>query len=167
MKAYLFGLLMTAIALFFQTTTQMFLSHPIVKPDIVLIIVIWASTRFGFNEGILFSFSAGLLADCLSGAPTGLFAFLYCVSFLVCRYLDATTDLDTHGARFVAAFAVCILEAISVLASRYMAGPFGMGAALALSVFAKALFTGSLAIVVMPLLDRLWIERPRLSGLHR
>ncbi len=159
---------MAAIALFFQTMTQIFLSNPIAKPDIVLIIVIWASTRFGFNEGVLFSFSAGLLADSLSGAPTGLFAFLYCVSFLGCGYLDATTDLETHGARFLAVFVVCILGGISILASRYMAGPFALGPALALSVFAKGVFTGLLATVVMPLLDRLWVERPSsLSGLHR
>lgn len=167
MKAYLFGLLMAASALFFQTTTLIFVSSPVVKPDIVLIIVIWAATRFGFNEGILFSFSAGLLTDSLSGAPTGLFAFLYCVFFLACRYLDATTDLETHGARFVVAFVMCILEGISVLASRYMAGPFGVGMALALSVLAKAVFTGLLAAMFMPLLDRLWVERSRLSGFHR
>jgi len=166
LKGYLFGSLMVVLALFFQATTQFFLSNPAHKPEIVLVIVVWASTRLGFNEGLLFSFSAGFLTDSLSGAPTGLFAFLYCVAFLVCGYLDATTDLETYGARFLVAFLVCILEGLSIIGSRYLAGPFSLGAGVGLSILGKGFFTGIVAVVLMPLLDRLWVERPRLSGLH-
>lgn len=157
---------MVALALFLQATF-FFLPDPAMKPEIVLIIVIWASTRLGFSEGLLFSFSAGLLSDSLTGAPTGLFASLYCVIFLACGYLDAITDLDAYGTRFSVASMMCVLEGLSVIVIRYIAAQFTLVPSIGISLISKGLLTGIAAVVLMPLLDRLWVNRPRLSGLHR
>ncbi len=167
MKGYLFGLLMVVIALFLQTTTQLFVSNPSYKPDIVLVIVIWASTRLDFKEGLLFSFSAGLLTDSLSGSPAGLFACLYCVTFLVCGYLDSTTDLDSHAIRFLVAFIVCIVESLSIIVIRFMAAQFKVDLSISFAILTKGFFTGIAATAVIPIVDRLWVGRTRLSGLHR
>lgn len=165
MKGFLYALLFVAIAVFAQTTAGTFVFADVSKPDMVLVIVVWVALRLAFNEGVLLAFCAGLLMDNLSGAPTGLFAFVYCLSFLAIAYLNSTADLDAGLARFLMSFLLCLSQGVAILLIRSLSEPVGFGPYVAKSLFLKALFTGTAAVLIIPLLDRFWTRRPKLKGL--
>jgi rod shape-determining protein MreD len=164
LRGFLYALSVALATLLIQTTFRTFVFVDVSKPDVVSIIVLWSSLRLGFNEGLFFAFSAGLLMDALSGSPIGLFAFLYCVSFLLAAYLNTNADLESHFARFTVSFGLCMLQGAVILMSRALAGPIGLGPLMAGSLLLKALVTGVIAVFVIPLMDRFWMRRTKFTG---
>lgn len=164
MRGFLYALFVALAALFIQTTARTFVFADVSKPDLVSIIVLWSALRLGFNQGVFLAFSAGLLMDNLSGSPTGLFAFVYCMSFLLAGYLNANADLESHIARFMVGLVLCMSQGAVILMSRVLAGPIGVGPHLARSLLLKAFLTGMAAVFVIPLLDRFWMRRAKFTG---
>jgi len=164
-KGFLYALIFSALAVFVQTTAGTFVFADVSKPDMVFVIVMWAALRLAFNEGVLFAFFAGLFVDNMSGAPIGLFAFLYCVSFLVASYVNAAADLDSSVAKFLLSFLLCFSQGAVILFVRAFSEPVGYALYLARSLLVKAILTGAAAVLLIPLLDRFWMRRPKLSGL--
>jgi len=164
LRGFLYALSFASATLFIQTTSRTFAFADVSKPDVVSIIVLWSALRLGFNEGLFLAFSAGLLMDNLSGSPTGLFAFVYCLSFLLAAYMNANADLESHLARFMVSFVLCISQGAVILMSRALAGPIGLGPHLARSLILKAFLTGIGAVFVIPLMDRFWMRRTKFTG---
>jgi rod shape-determining protein MreD len=136
------------------------------KPDLILIVVLWAGLRTNPIPGMFFAFSLGILADLLSGSPTGLFAVIYCVVYVVCGFLNATLDIDRPAVRSAAAFGACLLAAAAVVIMRWLSGPVGFGKEAAQWVFAKSLITGLACLIVFPVVDRFWMGYCRIVGVR-
>lgn len=83
MRSLFISLSASILMLFIQST---WLSHGIVFgiiPDLAMSIVVFSSFINKDGQGIIVAFIAGLIADMLSAAPLGYYAFLY----VSCAYL--------------------------------------------------------------------------------
>lgn len=145
-----------------QVTSYGFLIPFEYKPDVMLILVIWASQRLSFGRGICLSFVAGAAVDSLSASPTGLFALVYCLTFVSSGYLHDILRVDNIAARFVLVFGASLVAGAAVLVTRWLGGPVGFGWNAAGWFVSKSLITGLTAIVVFPLIEWSW---NRYSGL--
>ncbi|HMK35978.1 MAG TPA: rod shape-determining protein MreD [Desulfomonilaceae bacterium] len=158
-------MLFTGIAaLVLQTTSLAFLAPIDYKPDMILILVAWATLRMPFGVAAGFAFTAGILIDLLSGAPTGLFALLYCLIFLTCGYCHATLHLEGRVAQAVIIFGLTLASGGIVLLMRWISGPVGFGWKAAQWFFFKSVFTGLTSMLVFPVLERLRSGYTRLVG---
>jgi rod shape-determining protein MreD len=163
-KEILFVLLMGVAILGLQVTSYGFLIPLEYKPDVMLILVIWASQRFSFGTGICFSFLAGAAVDILSASPTGLFALVYCLIFVSSGYLHDILRVDNIAARFVLVFGASLVTGAAVLVTRRVGGPVGFGWNTAGWFLFKSLITGVTAVVVFPLIEWSWNGYSRLIG---
>jgi len=78
--SYLVLFLIGMCAALLQSTLLRDVLPPVLIPDPMLLLVLFASLRFPFGRGLVASFGLGLLADLLSGAPQGMNAlFALCV----------------------------------------------------------------------------------------
>lgn len=152
------------IALFLQTTSLDYFFTAQYKPDLMLILVAWAGLRMTLATGMFFAFVAGILADSLSGSPTGLFALIYCLVFVGCGYVNANFDIHTLSGYFTTLFVATIFGAGMVLLLRLSTGPIGFGPASARWILLRSLITGIAAIFLIPFVDRLRDSYSRLVG---
>ena len=113
-----------------------------------------------------FAFIAGILVDILSGAPTGLFALIYCVSYVMCDVADSTFEIDRPVGRALTTFGVTVLAGGTVLLTRWLTGPAGAGMHTMAWIFAKSLITGLTSLVLFPVLDRSWAGCSKLVGVR-
>jgi rod shape-determining protein MreD len=163
-KEILFALLMGVAILCLQVTSYGFLIPLEYKPDVMLILVIWASQRLSFGRGICLSFLAGAAVDILSGSPIGLFALVYCLIFVASGYLHDILRVDNIAARFVLVFGASMLAGAVVLLTRRVGGPVGFGWNAAEWFLLKSVITGVSAVVVFPLIEWSWNGYSRLIG---
>ncbi len=166
MTDILFMLLVGIAALILQTTSLAFLVPAAYKPDVILILVGWASLRMPFSVAAGFAFVAGILVDLLSGSPIGLFAIIYCLVFLSYGYSHATFHLEGLAAQAVLIFILTLASGGVVLFMRFLGGPVGFGWNAAQWFLLKSLFTGLASVLVFPLVDRLRAGYTRLVGAY-
>jgi rod shape-determining protein MreD len=159
-------LLIGIAALVIQTTSLAFLIPLAYKPDLILILVAWASLRMSFSVAAVFAFSAGILVDLLSGSPMGLFAIIYCLIFLAYGYCHATLHLESLAAQAVVILFFTLASGALVLFMRLLGGPVEFGWTAASCFLFKSLFTGLAAVLVLPLVDRLRAGYARLVGVY-
>lgn len=164
MTDVLFMLLVGIAALVIQTTSVAFLVPVAYKPDLILILVAWASLRMPFSVGAVFAFAAGILVDLLSGSPMGLFAIIYCLIFLTYGYCHSTLQLEALAAQAVIIFMLTLASGGVVLFMRSIGGPVGFGWKAAQCFLLKSLFTGLAAVLLFPLVDRVRAGYTRLVG---
>ncbi|MCX5861225.1 MAG: rod shape-determining protein MreD [Desulfomonile sp.] len=166
MKEIAFALTAGMVALFLQTTSLGFFFAAEHKPDLMLILVVWAGLTMNLPTGLAFAFIAGILADSLSGSPTGLFALIYCIVFVCCNYVNANFDMDALSGRFIVVFVASVFGAGVVLLLRWPMGPIGFGPVAAGWIAVKSFVTGLTSILLIPSMDRLWEGYSRLVGLR-
>lgn len=147
-----------------QVTSFAFAAPAIYKPDLMVVMVVWVSVRMSFTAGIIFSFAAGMLMDLLSGSPTGLYAVLYTMIFVLCGYLNATFHVDGPLGRSALSAAAVIFVGVVALLTRRSAGPFEVGPNIVGSIVLKAACTGAAGALLFPLVDRSWGGYLRLLG---
>jgi len=154
------------VVLGIQTTSWGFLIPPEYKPDLMLILVIWASLRTPFVTGICFSFVAGLLTDLFSGSPTGLFAVIYCFAFIAAGYTNGILSIERYSARAVLVFGACLASGTVVVFTRWLSGPVGFGWHSGGWIVFKSMVTGLAALVALPLIEFLSTGHAKRSRIH-
>lgn len=164
MKSFLFAFLIGVVVVVLQVTSFGFMLNAQYKPDLFLILVVWSSLRFSFSAGVGFSFFLGIVADLLSGSPTGLFGLIYCLVFTVCGYLNATFRVDTHTGRALMVLLGVPATGIFVLLARWIGGPVEVGWQTVQWFVVKSLVTALAGLVAFPLIDGAWRHTARLAG---
>lgn len=166
MKEFLFALSLGLFSLFLQATS-LGLFFPVgYKPDLTLTIVVWSSLRFPFSVGIAFAFCVGILTDALSGGPTGLFALLYSIVFIFCNYLSVTVVIDIPAIRFGIVALGTAFSGLMIAFLRLVSDSFVAGAGTLSWILVKSLVTGLSAIVLIPLMDKIWVRYAGVVGLR-
>lgn len=166
MTDILFMLIVGIAALVLQTTSLAFLIPVSYKPDLILILVAWASLRMPFTVAAGFAFFAGILIDLLSGSPMGLFAIIYCAILVMCGYCQATLQMESPVAQGVVICFMTLIAGAVVLLTRWIGGPMGFGWNAVQWILLKSLFTALTSAVVLPLLDRIRKGYTRLVGAY-
>lgn len=155
------------VVLILQTTSMAFLVSPDYKPDLMLVLVVWAGLRLPFGGGVLFAFFAGVIMDTLSGSPPGLFGLVYSVLFVVCGYLGGIVRIEGQSGRGVLVLGGALGAGIAVLLARVFRGPVGFGWHVVGWLAAKSIITTIAALVVFPGIDWAWMTFSRLVGDRR
>ncbi len=143
------------MALYLQITSIFFILPSSMKPDLVLILVVWVSGQKHFRKGIIFSFCAGIAVDLLSVNPTGLNAFLMCVIFIVVNHLRSIVSIEGPSALAVAALLCSWVVTVLILMFRGAMGPIGLGADSLGTLFIKSFLTGLFSLPILIILDTL------------
>jgi len=164
LTALLYILFISVLVVVVQTASVGFVVPVAYKPDIMLILVVWASLRLALVPGIAFAFVGGLLMDFFSGSPTGLFALVYCLTFVAAGSANTTFDINRPLVRACVICAATLASGSAVVLTRLLAGPVGMGLHTVLLILAKSVATGLTSLVVFPFLERSWVGYGKLVG---
>ncbi len=159
----MFILLFGMAALVLQVTSWAFLIPGAYKPDLIMILVLWASLRMSFVIGVGFAYTGGMAVDLLSGSPVGLFAIIYCLLFVVCDYLNSNFRMDDLQGRAVTVFGSTLIAAFIVLCVRRLAGPVEVGRHLCQWVVLKSMIAATASLPIFALVDRAWTAYSRLA----
>ncbi len=156
MKDSIFIALSFLLILLLQTTVfPMFVSYQY-KPDLFLILILWTWSRTGLIGGAVFAFISGLVVESFSGAPSGLFAGIYLVVFLLLVFLDSIFEMHSQWLNAIVLFCACLVAGYIVLLVSWFAIPFEFGWDFLKWPFLKALSTSLFSVILVPILDRLW-----------
>lgn len=160
----MFVLALGLTTLVIQTTLLGLLFGSEYKPDLMLILVSWASLRVQFFVGVGLAFWGGLLMDLFSGAPSGLFSTMYCILLLFFGYADSRFQVDTNGAKAIMVFAASLVVGCMVLIMRRLAGPVELGWNAGQWILIKSGTTAITSLLIFPMLDGFWSAYSRLVG---
>jgi len=160
----LFILVGCIIVVIFQTASVGRVVPLAYKPDIMLILVVWASLRFAAAAGITVAFVGGILVDFMSGAPTGLFALVYCFTFVASSSANSTFEINSPLGRALVIFAATFVSGGVVVLTSLLAGPVSVGVHTLLSILVKSMITAVASFIVFPILDKSWAGYGRLVG---
>lgn len=150
-------------ALVLQVTSWAFVIPGAYEPDLIMILVLWASLRMSFVIGVGFAFAGGMAVDLLSGSPTGLFAVIYCLLFLICGYLHSNFRMDDLQGRAITVFGSTLIAAGIVLCVRRLTGPVEVGRHLCQWVVLKSIIAATASLPILALVDRAWTAYSRLG----
>jgi len=155
------------VVLGLQTTSMAFLASSAYKPDLMLVLVVWAGLRLPFVTGVLFAFVGGVVVDTLSGSPPGLFGLAYSLVFVACGYLGGIVRIEGYAGRAVLVLGAALWAGIAVLLARLFRGPVGFGWHVAGWILAKSVITAAAALLFFPCIDWGWLAFSRLMGDRR
>jgi rod shape-determining protein MreD len=165
-KEILFSAVAAALVLVIQTTSFGFLLPSAYKPDLFLVLVFWASLRLPFLVGVALAFVGGMCVDLLSGSPLGLFAVIYCSTFVTCGYLNTVFQIDTPGRQAATTFGAAVACAAVVLLGRALTGPMAIGWNSLQWVLLKTFCTTVSSLALFPLMDRARTAYTSLTGIR-
>ncbi len=137
MRSITFSALTSILMLFLQAT---WLSHGIllgIIPNLALGVILFTSFINKDGQGIISAFLAGLVADLLSAAPLGYFAFLYVACAYLATLLGYVTEKDLFIIPFLMGAGATILMGIL---SRIIMGIFSV------NILAYQLFSAEFGI---------------------
>jgi rod shape-determining protein MreD len=152
------------MAIVIQTTFSGALIDAEYKPDLMLILVTWASFRVQFLSGVALAFCGGLLMDLFSGSPSGLFSVMYCLLVLVFGYVDSKFQVDSNASKAIMVFAASIAVGCMVLIMRWVAGQVEIGWNVGQWIILKAGVTAMTSLILFLILDSFWSGYSRLVG---
>ena len=159
-----FLMIVSAIAIGLQITTMGFLISPSYKPDLMLIVVVWAGLRVSFAVGMTCIFTAGLFADLFSGSPTGLFALIYSFIFVIGAYVHSAVRIDSPDGRAVIVLAGSSMAGSAALIVRWISGSVDFGWSTVSWIIMRSIITTLASLAVFPLLDMLSPGSVRIIG---
>jgi rod shape-determining protein MreD len=87
--SYLVVLFLAILAALVQSTLLRALLPQGVVPDVILLLVLYASLLFPHGKGLLISFALGLISDLFSGAPEGLNTLVSITLFATSKAIQA------------------------------------------------------------------------------
>ncbi|MBS2027221.1 MAG: hypothetical protein JST54_04880 [Deltaproteobacteria bacterium] len=131
---------------------------PSARIEIAAILVVWACLSLDTTRAAMCSYAAGYLFDVMGGAPTGLYAFVAMLTFVVCRVVVVVVDVrGPVGFAALCFFIDSIHQLIAHGLIAFFAGRTGPQPAHAALVAlpATALFTALAAAAMHPLFQRL------------
>jgi len=134
------------------------------KPDLMLILVLWAAVRSSLLIGLGFAFISGLFLDLFSGAPAGLFALINCLVFVATGSLNSRFAMDRVSARTISVFGASLLAALLVVSLRWATGPVELGARTMQWIVAKSAISALASLLLFPVLDKFWTGYCRIIG---
>ncbi|MHA1575154.1 MAG: rod shape-determining protein MreD [Alphaproteobacteria bacterium] len=82
------------------------------RPDLVLIFVVFSGINFSFLRGSLLCFFVGFCMECLSGAANGFFSTIYLCIFITIKFLLRFFSFDSLKNCFFLFFACVFIKAI-------------------------------------------------------
>ncbi|MFC1855542.1 rod shape-determining protein MreD [Thermodesulfobacteriota bacterium] len=88
MRKFIFYSVLSLISLTFFTLFLEYFSFINVKPDIILLLVVYLAISSDETVDIFIAFTLGFFFDIFSGSVVGLFAMLRTVTFVVTRFLN-------------------------------------------------------------------------------
>lgn len=160
-------LLLTIIAalvlLAVQTAAMRAFDFAIARADVTLVVVMFLAIRAQTLEGAVGSFFAGYFLDVLSGQPTGLYAFVSVLMFLVGRVLAPLADVRSAPAFAVLVFAADLLHNLVAWGLVSLATPDGISRGPMLAGLpGSAALTAVIAVPVWVLLAKIekWNSKP-------
>jgi rod shape-determining protein MreD len=156
MKGSLFLVLAGTIALGFQTTSVAFAVPSGLKPDLMMVVVVWAAGRISLGIGAPFAFLAGMMMDLFSGSPSGLFAVFYCLIFVCAVYAHANLSIQEYAGPVILVFCASLAAGATVVLAARVSGPVGFGWTAAGWIVLKSLITAVAALPAFGLIEWAW-----------
>jgi len=165
MKLVLCVLLALAM-LTLESVLVKYLGMSITRIDVTVALVVFLALKFSMLEGAVASFCVGYLLDAMSGKPTGLYAFLAVLTFVLARVAASLVD---GRSRF--RFALFVMAAdlghglLAALLTWLVAKDGSAPMASASSLPLQMVLTGIAAVFLFPLFQKLDPSRDRQSSL--
>jgi rod shape-determining protein MreD len=125
------------------------------KPDLLIILVVWAGTRPPRISRALFCFVAGLFVDSASGTPLGLFASVYGLVFMACGYYNAVMRADALSSRVPLVFLGAMFSGAALLLVRHYTNAADVSFGAVFTLFIRASLSALCAVPVCVILDAL------------
>ena len=136
-------------------------SFPIqrVRPDIILVLILYLGFCYPPVSGGLLAFSMGFLMDLFSGNGLGLFAFSRPLIFYAAKIFRNWFYLEDFSSQFLFVLVSAIAEGIVVLAlvTALNSTPYSsLYSLLFTSLLPQAFTTGLVSPFLFPLFDKIW-----------
>lgn len=169
MKRIFLPLFLGVLLLTLQTT--LLTSFPIqrVRPDIVLVLILYMGFSYPPVSGGLLAFSMGCLMDLFSGNGLGLFAFSRTLIFYAASISRNWFYLEDFSSQFLFVLVSAIAEGMVILAlvTALNSTPyFSLYPLLFTSLLPQSFTTGLVSPFLFPLFDKAW-SLARTSGRER
>ena len=144
------------IAVLLQVTLLAYLPFGSLKPDLVLIVVLYAGVFLPATEGGVLSFGLGYVADLFTGRLIGLFTFMRVMAWLVARLAGGMLNLKSIPAQtiFVAIYGVMDYFVMTAILRVFGGGEYPVPEA-GSAIWKTALMTAAAAPFVIGALLRL------------
>ncbi len=157
MKKFIFFLL---IGVLFLTAQATILASPVlqrIRPDLVLIFVLYLGLSDQPIFGGLFAFSFGFLMDIFSGNVLGLHALSRTLIFYLVQFLRGRIYLEALSSQFIFTFIFNLFEGLLLLTLLKILNPHPIGSLYSLwftSFLLRSLFTALLGPPLFSLIER-------------
>ncbi len=165
MRDAIFLLLVGAGALIFQTTMTGVSDYMPLKPDLVLVTVVWAGVRVDLTSGSIYAFVIGIVMDTFSGSYNGLSSIIYCSAFVVSSFYHGVFMVDTAlgslFSMFIAALISGILNGIVLLTFDSVS----FSPIMVLWILTKTFLTTIASLLVFPVVDNMYKTYTKILGI--
>jgi rod shape-determining protein MreD len=148
MKRFMVPLFLGVFFLTLQTTLLAFFPFQRIRPDMVLILILYLSLSYPMVSGGILAFFLGYLMDLFSGNALGLFTFSRPFIFFVARLFKERFYLEGFLSQFLFALALALFEGVLILILLNGLNPKSLGHLYSLWVtvlLPQSLFTGLVA----------------------
>jgi len=146
-----------------QTTFADLAAIGSVKPDFILAVAIYLTLAFGLRQVFVLIWGLGILRDCFSFGPVGLYGVVFLAVGLMVDYVRAYAFRDNPGVVVVAS--VLAVTASNVLAALALSLRYAMPPAW--QIIRESLLSGAYCAVIVLILPRLLARPCRWLGLGR
>jgi rod shape-determining protein MreD len=166
MKRVLLLLVAGFSAILLQATVFSYLPWTDLKPDLLLIVVLYVGFFLAPTEGGVLAFLLGYLADLFSASVMGLFTFTRVVAWFVAKLASGVLHVKSVAAQTIFVAAYTVLDALVLVgALRFFGGPDYPAPDLDARVWFQVLLNTAAAPFVITALGR--IEKRFSSGFER
>jgi hypothetical protein len=160
------------LALFMLTVESVvvkYLGMSITRIDVTVALVVFLALKFTTLEGAFASFGIGYLLDAMSGKPTGLYAFLAVLTFVLARFAGSLVDGRSRIRFALFVMAADLGHGLLAALLTWLVAKDGLAPmASAGSLPSQVLLTGLAAMLLFPVFQKLDPSRDRQSmGLLR
>jgi rod shape-determining protein MreD len=142
------------VAIVFQITLiPAFLADPL-RPNLLLVTVVWLGLSAPVIRGVILSYLMGLVQDCVSGLYLGLNAFSYLVAFLVLNNISHRLYTDSRYLITIAVFSATLASGIlQMLMLILFSSADGVYASFLISLIPQALVNSLAASLLFDLFE--------------
>ncbi len=116
MRRILVPLLVGILLLTIQTTLLMALPIQRIRPDLILILIVYLGFAYPPVSGGILAFIFGYLTDLFSGNALGLFTFSRPLIFFAVQFFKGRFYLESPAAQFLSALTSALVEGLLLLA---------------------------------------------------
>ena len=163
MNRILAPILTGIVLLTLQATLLAFYPIQKVRPDIVLILVLYLGFSYPAIPGGILAFGLGCLVDLFSGNSLGLYAFTRPLIFFVARLFRSHFYWEGISFQFVSVFIFALLEGwiILLLVAGLHQGPFHRPSTAMIHFLPQAVLTSLIAPVLFSLFNwgSVWLSK--------